>query len=77
MRTVINFKVIGSTIDELKERAQETYRSLVDNDAAEIPFSATIEVSPETVVESQDGKRVATEWEGEVNITLSADGGAR
>lgn len=77
MRTVINFSVVGGDVDELKEKAQETYRSLLGDEAAEIPYSATIEVSPEIVVESQDGKQVATEWRGEVNITLSADGGAR
>ena len=77
MRTVINFSVIGGNVNELKEKAQETYRSLLGDEVAKIPYSATIEVSPETVVESQDGKQVATEWRGEVNITLSGDGGAR
>jgi hypothetical protein len=77
MRTVINFSVVGGNVDELKAKARETYRDLLGDPEAEIPYSATIEVSPETVVENGDGRQVATEWKGEVNITLSAEGGAR
>lgn len=77
MRTIITFSVTGADVAELKEKALATYRGLMGDPEAEMPFSATIEVSPETVVESGDGAHVATEWRGEVTANVSAEGGGR
>jgi hypothetical protein len=77
MRTVINFSVTGADAGELREKALAQFRDLMGDPEAEIPYSATIEISPETVVEAQDGTKVATQWLGEVNVTIAADGSPR
>ncbi len=77
MRTVINFTVRGSNRADLDKQAIEVYRDLMSDPEAELPYSATMEVRPDTIAESGSGEVVARTWEGEITVSLAADGAGK
>lgn len=73
MRIVINFTVRGRTKADLQEKAVQLYRELKDDPDADLPFSATITISPDVADPSSTGGSANRGWIGEVSIAVPAE----
>ena len=72
MRTNIDFEVTGKDRAELERNALGMYRTLMGDEGAEIPFSATMAVTPRSQTISDDGTVTQIDWEANVSISLAA-----
>lgn len=74
MRTVIEFTVEGKDRPDLMEKATALYKEAVGDPDAEIPFSATMEMSQGDIVRNAGGEVVRpVSWIGAVTVSLTAD----
>jgi phage tail protein X len=63
MRHSIAYKVYGSTISEIIDKAQEEWKVFVADESAELPHDTEINISPDQ----------ASDYVGEVFVRFKAD----
>lgn len=63
MRNSVTFKVYGSTIREIVEKAHAEWKTIVDDETAELPHDTEISISPDQ----------ASDYVGEVFVRFKVD----